>query len=194
MSTLLERPSVALSEFPANRDIDSFEVGQQLFVPRHWSGDGIVEASLGQVVAVNSYNHSVPGTEPLPGDNPNTGFLKVLTDQRNPIRESYFIGDINNAGIIPVEYAPAIVEDEDLRAEWREGAEWSELDDWDAYAMRLLGAAVDRFRMTYADPLETDTDIEIVATAIRGPERHAHDPHNQMLFGRPIKSRNLFDI
>lgn len=195
MNTLLERPSIALSEFPVNRQVDSFEIGQQLFVPRPWSGDGIVEASLGQVVSINSYNHREPGTEPAFGENPSLGYLKVLTDPRNPISPSYFIGDINNAGIVPVQYAPALVGDEDLRAEWFEGAEWSAYEDWDAYAMRLLGAAVERFRMAgTSSPAPDSRDIIIAATALRGPERHAHDPKNHRLFGRPIESRNLLNF
>jgi hypothetical protein len=194
MNTLLERPSIALSEFPANRQVDSFEVGQRLFVPRPWSGDGIVEASLGQVVAVNSYDHREPGTEPPFGENPSLGYLKVLTDPRNPIRTSYFIGDINNAGIVPVEHAPALASDEDLRTEWFEGAEWSAEEDWDEYAMRLLGAAVERFRMADTDSPVVEIDTNIAVAALRGPERHAHNPQNHRLFGRPIESRNLLNF
>jgi hypothetical protein len=158
-----------LSVFPNVRQLDSFELGQQVFVPRTWDrAEGLMEASLGEVVAV------IPSQrESSRGENQSPGLIKVLTDSRNRLPISYFVGEVNHAGIIPVQHAMELSSNDKLQQEWVAGAQWPKGEDWKAYAGGLLANAMQQ--------LASLKSAQEPLPFYKNAGRHAHHYHKPTL-------------
>ena len=147
---------------PADRPVEVFYPGQKIFIPRA-SGmiSGYTESSLATVIAVKAYEGSDLDLGEDYGQNPSTGYIHALAGPKNPISSTYFVGDVDHAGIVPVEQAATLVKDKQAQDEWIEGAQWPKDEDWQGY-VRLLQSAVKRMGLTHPNT--------------SNPGRHAHRP------------------
>lgn len=137
--------------FPAVRELESFYTGEPVFVPRATAErSGPAEASLAEVVEIKPYPPRPKGHSLTDRDNPSTGYVIALTDVRNRISPTYFIGDATNAGIIPARFALALIDDAGLRQEWKEGAQWPKDDDWEKYSKTVLADSLRYLRLDAA--------------------------------------------
>ena len=162
-------PTIPDTAFPAVRQPEDFLTGAKIevFVPRTWDGrPEINEASPGLIVDAPRFVNSPLGVEREEGDNSCTGMVKVMAGGHgSELPKGLFVSGVTNAGVVLVEHAEMLINDELLQEQWFDGAEWPSRHSWPGY-IGLLSAAVARRKLA----------ISMENTPDNKARRHARSP------------------